>query len=287
MTIYEKLPALLTTSIYKNLRRKTQTVEEQEYHTIYELEESHWWYLGLHALVKDALARNGGKTTSNAASPTHHNTKGSLLDAGCGAGKLLKDLSTSYDPAIGVDISPTGVLLCKKRGLDKLITGSVSELPFKDESFEAAISLDVIYHMQVPDDRVALKELQRVLTPGGILLLNLPAFDFLSGSHDRQVHTKRRYTTKVLKRKLLSSGFEIEELTYRNAFLFPVIFLVRTIQKLTGRAEHGTGKSDVTGLPKPVNRLLTYLLLLENRLLAKISLPFGSSVFCVARKPRS
>ncbi len=253
-------------------------MEEQEYHTIYELEETHWWYLGLHGLVKDALARHSRP-------PSGGDGKAALLDAGCGAGKLLKDLSANYDPSVGVDISPVGLSLCAKRGLGKLVTGSVSELPFKAECFDAAISLDVIYHMQVPDDRAALKELQRVLKPGGVLVLNLPAFEFLSGSHDRQVHTRRRYTTKELRRKLLSSGFEVEELTYRNAFLFPVIFLVRAIQKLTGSAERGTGKSDVTGLPRPVNRLLTSLLLFENRLLKKVSLPFGSSVFCVARKP--
>ncbi len=254
-------------------------MEEQEYHTIYELEESHWWYIGLHGLVKDALWRH------RKAPPPGSSGKAALLDAGCGAGKLLKDLSADYDPAVGVDISPVGVSLCKKRGLTKLITGSVSGLPFKDGSFDAAISLDVIYHMQVADDRTALRELQRVLKPGGILVLNLPAFEFLSGSHDRQVHTKRRYTTKELKRKLLSSGFEVSELSYRNAFLFPVIFLVRAVQKLTGSASHGTGKSDVTGLPGPINRLLTLLLLFENRLLKRVSLPFGSSVFCVARKP--
>ena len=93
------------------------------------------------------------------------------------------------------------------------------------------ISLDVLYHRGIKDDVAALTELERILKDGGVLVINLPAYEFLSGPHDEAVHTRERYTKEKLAGRLKAAGFEIEKITYRNTFLFPAVVIVRTASK--------------------------------------------------------
>ncbi len=222
----------------------------------------------VHASLSRYL-KAGGKTAS-------------ILDAGCGAGKLLEELAQIYQGrAVGIDFSPISLKLCKERSIKKLVNSSVSELPFKDSSFDAVVSLDVLYHKGVASDVAALKEFCRVLKDGGIVILNLAAYDFLKGPHDEVVHTRERYTKEKLKARIEAAGLTVERITYRNTLLFPVSFIVRTLQRLS------SGKADSSDLSMPgagVNSILKMILALENAILGTINLPFGSSVFCVARK---
>lgn len=214
-----------------------------------------------------------------------------VLDAGCGAGMQLKELVEMYGRgAVGLDLSPTSLSMCKERStpahpIEKLVNSSVSELPFKDESFNAVVSLDVLYHKGIPDDVAALKEVERVLKDDGLLILNLPAYEFLSGPHDEAVHARERYTKEKLAGRLKAAGLEIERITYRNTFLFPIVVMVRTLQKLTqANSSAGTGASDLNMPFFLTNALLKMTLHVENICLKAIDLPFGSSLFCVARK---
>jgi ubiquinone/menaquinone biosynthesis C-methylase UbiE len=248
-------------------------LELQEYHSIFKYEEKHWWYAGLRAIVRASLARFL-KTSSDEAS---------VLDAGCGAGKLLEEFTRTYKGrSVGIDFSPTSLELCKKRkAITKLVNSSVSELPFKDESFDAVVSLDVLYHKGVASDVAALKEFKRVLKIDGIVILNLAAYDFLKGPHDEVVHTRERYTREKLRARLEAAGLTVERITYRNTLLFPLFLAVRTLQRLTSQKG---GVSDLSMPSAPVNFALRAVVGLENAILSAVDLPFGSSVFCVARK---
>ncbi len=214
-----------------------------------------------------------------------------VLDAGCGAGMQLKELVEIYGSgAVGLDLSPISLSMCKERSttaypIEKLVNSSVSELPFKDKSFNAVVSLDVLYHKGISDDVAALKEVERILKDEGILIINLPAYEFLSGPHDEAVHTRERYTKEKLDTRLKAAGLKIERITYRNTFLFPVVVMVRTLQKLTqAKSSAGTGASDLKMPFFLTNALLKMVLHMENICLKAIDLPFGSSLFCVARK---
>jgi len=245
-------------------------MRESEYRAIYSAEDTHWWYRGLRELVFESLARYSGKGQR-------------VLDAGCGTGATLVRLAAEGYAGFGLDFSATAIGFCRERGMERLTRGSVAELPFKDSSFDAVVSLDVIYHAAVRDDVGALMEFRRVLKKDGILIMNLPAYEFLRSPHDLANQTKTRYTKRMLGEKLTKAGFITERLTYRNAALFPLIAAVRLAKKLMpGRPE--TKDSDLGEVNPFVNRALSGLLFVENRLMKSVGMPFGTSVFCVARR---
>lgn len=138
--------------------------------------------------------------------------------------------------------------------------------------------------MGVKNEMTVLEEFYRVLDRHGILLLNLPAYNFLQGRHDKAVHIKHRYIRKELKKKIEKADFKIEKITYRNTMLFPLIVVIRFLEKIFLKNQK-TIKSDLRPLPKFINKFLTYLLFFENRLIiSSLNLQFGLSLFCVARK---
>jgi len=241
-------------------------VDPSEYTTMYEVEDHHWWYVGMRHITKTLLDHYVGKHIPM------------ILDAGCGTGANLVLLG-EYGVAIGVDIEPAALELCRRRQLSRLIVGSVTRLPFADESFDMVTSFEVLYHLAVADDRQGLKEFARVLRPGGWLLLRLPAYNWLRGKHDLAVHTRHRYTTTEVKNKVTMAGFAIVGLSYANCLLFPLAVAKRLMERVW---PSGTG-SDV-GPPPPENRWLAAILSAEAAWLRQRSLPWGLSVVCLARK---
>jgi SAM-dependent methyltransferase len=191
-----------------------------------------------------------------------------------------------FSHVLGFDYSPDGIYFCRKRGLDNLCQSSLMAIPFPDNSLEITISCDVINDEGLPDETQALRELYRVLAPGGRLFLNLPAYNFLRGEHDKATSVARRYTTAGISRQLRSVGFKIERATYWNMFLFPVVLAVRLVSRLQRGHEREQVRSDISVPSAPLNTLLSALLGVERRLLRRVNLPFGSSVGVVAVKPR-
>jgi hypothetical protein len=88
-----------------------------------------------------------------------------------------------------------------------------------------------------------------------------------------------------LRAGLQGAGFEIERLSHWNATLFPLVLAVRLSRRRgKTRAKH-EARSDINVPPAPINRLLTAIVTLESRLMDHMTIPFGSSIACVARKP--
>jgi SAM-dependent methyltransferase len=157
--------------------------------------------------------------------------------------------------------------------------GSVTELPFGDESFDAIVSADVLYH--VADDAKAMAEFVRVLRPGGVVVLNLPAYRWLWSYHDVAVHSQRRYTRGDVKRLVQDAGLLLRRSTYWNTLPFPMIVLRRKLLPAP------KGGSDVQRYPAPVEAAFDVAMAVERGGLRVFGrLPFGSSVFVVARKPQ-
>lgn len=238
----------------------------EEYRRMFEAEERQWWYAGMRAISFSLidLAARGTPPSS-------------FLDAGCGTGNNLLHLGRRAR-ATGVDFSEEALRFCKERGV-AVARGSVLQLPFKDGGFDGVTSFDVIYHRWVSDDRAALSEMARVLRPGGLLLVRVPALSMLWGAHDEAVHSRHRYTRGELRALFEAAGFDVVRATYCNSFLFPLLIARRTLDRVLSR--HG---SDVQFLPAPLERAFRLLLEVEARLVRFFPLPFGSSVMAIGRK---
>lgn len=231
-----------------------------------ELEERHWWFVARRRILLSVLERNLPRKTGL-----------DVLDAGCGGGATMESLRR-YGRVRGMEFAPEAVEYNRERGRD-VVEGSIEGLPFEDASFDLALALDVIEH--VPKDRQALGELQRILRPGGALLVTVPALDLLWSAHDVANGHYRRYTTEELGERVERAGFEIVTLSYFNMLLLPAILAARLLGKLRDK---DTG-SDVSEVPERLNSLLAGVFSSEARLLARWALPVGVSALCFARKP--
>ena len=234
---------------------------------MFHAEETQWWYAGMRAISMALLA------PALAARPSAW-----ILDAGCGTGNNLLHLS-GLGRAVGVDLSDDALRFCRIRGVSAA-KADLRALPFADAAFDCVTSFDVLYHRWVADDRAAVAELVRVLRPGGVLLVRVPALRALWGAHDEAVHSRHRYTRGEVKKLLRAGGLEIVRASYGNTLLFPLLAARRTLDRITGR--HG---SDVAFLPAPLERAFRALLEVEARLIGAVSFPVGASVFALARRP--
>jgi SAM-dependent methyltransferase len=167
--------------------------------------------------------------------------------------------------------------------LDKVGLGSITDIPYSDNTFDVVISCDVLNDAGTADEARALEEIYRVLRPGGRVFLNLPAFSFLKGEHDRATDVARRYTKREIRRKLKRAGFSPVRLSYWNMLLFPAVLVVRLVRH--GRGGKGKPRSDIAVPTAPVNRLLTRLMRIEKMLITVVDLPIGSSLAVVAKRP--
>jgi SAM-dependent methyltransferase len=245
-------------------------MESSEYDLMAAVEDRMWWFRGLHALATGTFQRARGGSCVALGLPA--------LDAGCGTGGLLRALTAAAPdaPLIGLDFAMSAADFARAKSGRPVTVGSVNALPFEGEAFAAIFSMDVLCHRGV-DPATALAEAHRCLAPGGVLVLNLPAYRWMLSAHDERVHNDKRYTRAEVVAMLRATGFPSISASYWNTVLFPVMVLKR---KLLGGEE-----SDVHPFPAPVEFLFRSALALE-RLLMRLGLrlPFGGSIFAVAVK---
>lgn len=243
-------------------------MDSREYEIMFQAEERHWWYLGMASITRSLLDRY--------IHPSHHLK---ILDAGCGTGAAMTTYLADYGDVTGVDLYQEAVTLSRKRNAARLVRASILDLPLAPASFDLVTSFDVLYERGVSDEARALREFFRMLLPGGYVLMRLPAYDWLRGQHDERVHTRRRYTKGLLKSLLKQSGFHIVHLSYANTLLFPLALAKRISERFSPlRSE----RSDLTldGTNEIFRRILSW----EAPFVSRFGLPYGLSVFAVARK---
>src|ERR1700744_1561901 len=139
-------------------------------------EDRHWWYRGRRNVLERVIA------------DLRLPARARILDAGCGSGRNMLELAR-HGTVTGVELSSASVALARERGVGEVIEGRVLAMPFESGSFDLAVSLDVIEHLE--DDLGALRELRRVIAPGGALLVTVPAYQWLWSGHDEITHHPR------------------------------------------------------------------------------------------------
>src|SRR5215211_8223082 len=210
-----------------------------------------------------------------------------VLDAGCGTGGMLTWLEryAGGGRVAGIDFSADALEFCRGRGLRDLARASVTALPYADETFDLVTSFDVL--VQLPgegSDELAMREMFRVLRPGGVAFARAAAYEWMRSGHDEALNTQRRYTLPQLVGRMERAGFRVRRATYANTLLLPAAALRRLVLKRLRLADAG---SDV----KPpgsdwLNRALASALKAEAGLLTRpdAKLPAGLSAICVAEK---
>lgn len=239
-------------------------MQSAEYDRMFALEGEHWWFVGRRGLalkLLDRSARPGGR----------------CLDLGCGTGAVLGELARR-GPATGLDRSPLALAYSRRRGLARLVRGDAEALPFGAETFDAIVSLDLFEHLA--SDRAGIGEAFRVLRPGGVLVLSVPAMMSLWGPHDVALMHHRRYTRREVVTCLEEAGFRVRRASYSVCFLFPVVGIVRLLEK----RRRGEPRSSLRPLPGWLNRLLIGVQRAEAALVERFDLPWGSSVVAVAER---
>ena len=229
------------------------------------LAEAHyWWFVSRRRLAIALLDRFAP------------DAKAVALDVGPGTGALLYELQ-KRSWAAGLDYSPLAVQFCQERNLTNLMVGNAEAIPVQAQMLDAIVSLDTLEH--VADHASAVEGIASALKPGGVLVLNVPAFRWLWGPHDVALMHHRRYTTREVRQLLEAHGLKVEKLSYSVFLLFPIVILIRLFDKF----RWGPAKVSLPKVSGPSNRFLVKLRMEARWILAR-SLPWGSSVVAVARK---
>jgi SAM-dependent methyltransferase len=223
----------------------------------------YWWYRARAELLKAAVGRFVGEPRL-------------VLDVGSADGPSIGWLR-GRGQQVSLDIDP--------RGLDTGgVCGSALALPFADDSFDVVAAFDVIEHCD-PESAV-LSELARVLTPQGRLLLSVPAYTWAWTRFDELSGHYRRYTRRRAIDAVKAAGLTVDRATYAFMSVFPIFAADRLRTRVRERAT-GRTDPDVATLPRvspTVERTLMALSRLDQRLLRRFELPFGSSVVVAATK---
>jgi SAM-dependent methyltransferase len=233
----------------------------------HQAEDQHWWYRGRRTVLDVVIDKLGLPASAR------------ILDAGCGSGRNMVELA-HRGPVTGIELSETSVALARERGAGEVVAGSVLEMPFAEDSFDLAVSLDVIEHLD--DDLGALRELRRTVAPGGALLVTVPAYQWLWSGHDEINHHHRRYTRRSLQRVAEQAGWKQVRTTYFNSLLLPVAIALRVLDRINTKTTESS--LDLWVPPEPLNWLLERPLALEAALIKGGGrIPAGLSLLAVFR----
>lgn len=229
-------------------------------------EKNDWWFVGRQKIISAILQRylKGKKNLS-------------IVDIGCGAGNIM-DVLGEFGKVRGVDNNKEIVKFNRKNGKEVSL-GDVCTLRLPEKSFHLVTLLEVLEHIE--DDSRALSVVRHILKPEGLIIITVPAFSFLWGSHDVEAFHKRRYSKKELEDKLSSAGFTLVKVSYINTFLFLPISLIRILKNIFNL---GRGKSDFIKYPFLANFFLEKIFSLEAKFLTNFNFPVGVSILAVARR---
>lgn len=212
---------------------------------------------------------------------TQHPLRGPVLEVGCGAGNFLREWQERHPQSCCFGLDRHGVALHyanRQPGALHLTQADLQQLPFADNQFGLIVALDT-FDQRAVDLPQALRESWRLLQPGGLLLVRVSAHPWLHSSHDDAFNTGHRYQQQELTTALRAVGFHLERVTYANSLLALPVVVQRLLQRwqvLPFSSHHST---------HPVlNHLVARLLGWEARLLQTINLPFGISLYVLARK---
>jgi SAM-dependent methyltransferase len=245
-------------------------VNHDEYLALQKVEREHWFYRGKRDLTRWWIERELGKVGP-------HDT---VLDAGAGTGEFVRELLATNQPpkVIGVEYAAEGRRIAKELNGIELLEGSILALPLESSSVRVAVALDVLEHVE--NDSLALSELIRVVQPGGLVIVNVPAFQLLWSDWDVVLGHYRRYSMEMFKTLIEGQRtVNVRYLSYVNVFAFPLILMYRAVARILKPKKRAEDQ-----IPGPVLNSLLYSLFVTPAKWSWFKPPFGVSLFCVLKK---
>ena len=232
-----------------------------------QLESTHWWFVGRRRLFRRELRRLSVSPRSR------------VLDVGIGGGSNLRMLGDmGFTNVTALDFLADNLVRARGRYRASFVRGDATRLPFGDGSFHLLLATDVIEHLD--DDTLAMRELQRVLKPAGVLLVTVPAFMSLWGLQDIVSAHRRRYRQKQLLDLFDGTLVRPHRCYYFNFVLFPAIWLVR---QLVRRVRTDLRSENEINSPA-INAVLKAVFTADVSIAPILRPPFGVSIIAVGTK---
>ena len=183
-------------------------MELAEYRRMAEVEDVHWWYRSTRALLQQLLASSlapaAGSSTWDAAP---------ARPAGGSASGVTSSPSTSSCEAL--------TLFGERHNSIGLVAADAGRLPLATDAFDAVVCVTVLCHRSIAEPAAVVRELARVVRPGGVLCLWEPGVKRLHRAHDRVTHTGRRFSRRELAGYVTAAGLTLERSTGAYSFLVP------------------------------------------------------------------
>jgi SAM-dependent methyltransferase len=242
-------------------------MNREEYEKMFCLEATHWWFAGMRFNYMQRVRK-------------HFRPGDRLLDVGTGTGFISSELRRLGYKSVGVDSSMEALTRAKKRQGLPCVRATGEFLPFCEHSFDGAVCFDTLEHVR--DDTALLSSVRQSIAPHGLLIISVPAHQFIFGAHDRALGHERRYSRVSLERALRSSGFLPVSIEWLNVTLFPLIAAIRFVKKLYQEKQQ-LAESDMSEIPALMNGMLKTLLVFEAGWTPAIPLLPGLSLLAVAR----
>ncbi len=238
-------------------------------------ERSHFWFRGFRWFVKPFVARAvAGRPHAR------------ILDCGCGTGTNLA-LLDGFGDTYGFDLTWRGLEFAHAQGRRRIAQASIADIPYASAAFDLVTAFDVFQTLPDAVEQSAIREMARVLKPGGAALFNFAALEILRGQHSVFAEEVRRYTPAEVRRLLEGAGLAVDRMTFVYASLFPIMLPARIVGRWMGQdGEPASGEWEIRVPPSPVNAAFTMAVGVEAIALRAFNMPCGSSIMCLARKPR-
>ena len=224
-----------------------------------------WWTTVRNWVISDALQRC--------------DVRGVLWDLGGGTGFVTRYLNDCGFVTMNVEPSRFGAVRSAERGVPT-ICSSLSDLNLPNNCVSAVTMFDVLEHLS--NRREVLSEIHRVMMPGGLLILTVPALRLLWSQHDVELGHCLRFSRGSIRKELRENGYEVVRSGYFFLLTILPLLLIRALPFRLGIRKSTSDDSTLSAHGGVVGELAGWF---ERRVALRV--PIGSSLLVIARKHTS